>query len=218
MKISVLGDSHCRVFSNTNVFTPFFLGPGSKFNLIQNSKGIKTKLKGLLKEIGKKYDYNMLIFGEPSCRYQVNNDHYIYSKNFERYDVVNEEHLKIMVDRYEDIITTFKDYNLIVCAPISVYAQSIKFSNIFSSKIKKICEKNNIQFIDIKNEIINDDGFVDEDYKSDPIHASQKVLKFIEKSLNEIDINIKIEIIKSESFKEIKNKYKFNQKFNCYVY
>jgi hypothetical protein len=217
ISISVIGDSHCRVFSNTNTFTPFFLGPGSTFNLIQNHKGIKEKLDYLLNEIKDEFDFNMLIFGEPSCRYQINEDHHIHKKDFGNYNIVNKSYLKLITEKYKDIILTYKDYNLIVCAPITVYEQSMKFSMLFSNEIKKICQENDVHFIDIKQHIVKD-GKVYSKYKSDPIHSSQLVLKYVESELGKINIKTPITIYENERFEEIRGKYIYNKKFKCYVY
>lgn len=218
LKISVIGDSHSRVFSNTNIFTPFFIGPGSKFNLIQNPKGIKSRVKNILKQIHKEFDYNMLIIGEPSCRYQVNNDHYIYQKDFKNFNVINEKYLKQIYDSYTDIIMDNKEYNLIICAPISVYKQSISFSKKFSDMIGEFCIGHNILYFDVKNYIVDVNNDVNDDLKSDPIHSSQNILPFINQCFTDINIDVKIETNKSESFDKIKNKFKYNKKFNCYVY
>ena len=57
MKISVIGDSHTRIFSNNNIFTPFFFGPGSSYNLIHNPIGIKKKIRHTITTIKKEFDY-----------------------------------------------------------------------------------------------------------------------------------------------------------------
>jgi len=217
-KISVIGDSHSRIFSKTNVFDPYFLGPGSKFNLIQNPKGIKQKVSQILSKIGKDYDYNMLIFGEPSCRYQVDNDHHIYKRNFSRLDVVKEDTLNMIVERYTEIILENKEHNLIICAPISIYKPSINFSFKFSNAIRELCNEENITFIDIKKHIVDSNLNIDSRFKSDQIHSSRAVLPFVATELkNYFKIDLKIDEYLG-TVRDLKNEFNYNERFGCYVY
>ena len=85
IKIAVLGDSHCRVFTNTNIFSSFFLGPGSSFNLVHKDKDISDKLNYILPIIKDDYDYHILLFGESSSRYQVNYDYHIHKKKITKW-------------------------------------------------------------------------------------------------------------------------------------
>jgi len=218
MKISVIGDSHSRIFSNTNIFTPFFLGPGSQYNLIQNPGGVEYRVKKILDKIGGNFDYNMLVLGEPSCRYQIINDHYIYQKKYPFFEKVNETHLKNMFETYTNVILNSDKHNLIICAPISVYKQSIYFSKIFSLQMKEFCKEKGILFIDVKKYIIDENNNIEERYLSDPIHASQDILPSIEKCFKDIHLPITLTLQKKESFGMIKSNYKFDKRFGCYVY
>ena len=56
-KIAVIGDSHSRVFSNTPSFAPFFLGPGSDFNLVEYHSKISKSTRSLLPKIPKLFGF-----------------------------------------------------------------------------------------------------------------------------------------------------------------
>lgn len=224
MKIAVIGDSHSRVFSHTNVFTPFFLGSGSGFNLCEPHRfdRLKTTFKKLVPEILQyNFDYIMLLFGEPGCRYQLKKDHLIHKKlTVESIELtVDTSMLKFSYFNYLEILKFSKSLigdKLIVCSPISVFKPSLKYSLLFSDRLNKYCSKEDIKYIDVKKYIVKN-GEVDDKYKVDPVHANQSILQFFETMLDEIgikevDLNLNIE----EGFWEIKDRYSFNERFGCY--
>lgn len=218
-RIAVIGDSHSRVFSNTPSFAPFFLGPGSDFNLVEYPTKISKATRSLLPKIEDKFDHVMLLFGEPSCRWQVDKDHYIHKRGkvFKDIDRVNENVLKRITEDYWDLISSLQPREkIIVCAPLSVYSPSLKFSGRFSENIKELCQNNNVKFIDPKNYFVDEKYQVIEKYKADPVHSSQEILPFIKKSLEEIGVPVNVEVGKIKGLVEIRDQFEFDQRFGCY--
>lgn len=219
MNISVLGDSHSRVFSNANVFTSFFLGPGMTFNLIEKTDNIKKGLRHILPLIKNEFNYHMLIFGEPSSRYQIKKDFYIHKTNFKDINRLDEKILKESTEKYKEVINICNELigeKLIICAPIVVYNPALLFSEKFNEIIKDYCVDKQINFIDISDKIVKDYS-VEKKYKSDPIHASSEIIPFIIEKLKEKNININSDIEKKYGFKELKSKFIYNKKFKTYL-
>ena len=218
INVSVLGDSHSRLFSNSKSFTPFFLGPGSSFNLIEHGNRIEEKVDGVLSSISTNFDLNMLIFGEPTCRFQIEKNHYVYRKKNVPFGIINERILEKSFYTYKNIILTHKSKNVCVCAPISVYPQSMSFSIKLSEMLKQLCCDNNLPFIDPKQRILDDFGEFPEHLKSDPIHANQNILSYVKKEFAGIGFDVDVTLSEVKSFSDIKQQFSYNERFGCYVY
>lgn len=110
--IIIFGDSHTRSYTNHKNIFPFFLGQGKEFNLFKyNIKKIENKIDSFFC----KYHYNYsktlfcLNFGEPNCRYLLNNDWHIFSKielkQWNEIPIVNKNNeIFDLIENYKHII------------------------------------------------------------------------------------------------------------------
>ena len=110
--IIIFGDSHTRSYTNRKNIFPFFFGPGKEYNLfLQNINNIEKKIESFFSKYPNNYSKTLfcLNFGEPNCRYLLNNDWQIFSnikiKQWKEIQIVNKNNeILCLVENYEKII------------------------------------------------------------------------------------------------------------------
>lgn len=193
--IYVLGDSHAYSFTHPK-FKIYCLGPVTAFNLNNNNSSTKGKLK-LLKTLKKipKNNLVILVFGEIDCRLHIYNN---YLKNNKK--ITLNKLIQNTIDNYEKVLkkvqNTHKNLAVFNVVPAGeqpniynypFYGTREQRQNIakkFNSKLKKICKKNHIIFIDIFNQLSTPKGNRLEYLKLDRIHYSAKISNIIFNFLN----------------------------------
>ena len=233
MKIFIFGDSHTRSFMNRKNIYPFFLGPGKEFN-INNDKynNIIVNINKFFfkyKEEISKDSLFFLYFGEPNCRYLVDNNYHPFKINISLWKNYKSDYKKLkwlddLINNYDKVINTIKRYteNYFIITPTTGFYPSFFYMNYFNKLLK---EKYKMKIINIYDKIINEDGLVDGYYlndnyykqgsKSDPIHLNNNISElFLDILKNRNLINDKKIYIKKE---ELDKRFTKNERFNTYI-
>jgi hypothetical protein len=231
--IIIFGDSHTRSYINHKNIFPFFIGPGKEFNLFKhNIQNIKKKIDSFFCRYH--YDYSKTLFclnfGEPNCRYLLNNDWYLFKnielKLWKEIPIVNKNNeIFNLIENYEDIIKLLKKHtnNIVIITPTTAFFPSYNYMTYFNSILKN---KYGDMVIDIYNEIAHPSIYdikkydkieckksLYNDIEYDPIHLNNNIADIF------IDILNRKQIL-SQKFYTVINKsfeFKVNSKFNCNI-
>tara|TARA_B100000900_G_scaffold412425_1_gene434179 strand:+ start:348 stop:1058 length:711 start_codon:yes stop_codon:yes gene_type:complete len=232
--IVIFGDSHTRSYANYKNIFPFFLGPGTEFNLFKhNIQKIESKIESFFC----KYHYNYsktlfcLNFGEPNCRYLLNNDWQIFSKiklkQWKEIPIDNKNaEINYLIQNYEHIINMLRKYtnNIAIITPTTAFFPSYNYMTYFNTILKN---KYDDMIIDIYNEIAQPSLFdikkydkieckkslLNNDIDYDPIHLNNNIVDIF------IDILNRKQIL-SQKFYTVVNeslKFKVNSTFNSNI-
>jgi hypothetical protein len=198
--IFVFGNSHAHVFTNTHPatfgmgnknerFTSFSLGPTIAYNFFEHH--YPTMLNWIEQlNINKENDYIVLAIGEVDCRWHLPYQASIQGKT-------NEVIVSECIDRYFRVYLDLKNkgYNIIGWgghpSTISghnddqnepVFGDCLsrnKISLLWNNLLKENCKKNNIDFISIIEDLIDEDGLTRMEYFSDYCHLSYAMVEEI---------------------------------------
>ena len=206
--IICLGDSHSSVFSQEEKiisqwpkkdfkifsnFKPIRIGPATAYNL---EKKVKLLNKILNKTFYFNGDYVLFCFGEVDIR-----AHLIKQSKLQNLDL--EYLIKECVDRYVAAIKKVRPIRPIkkaIFAPIASWSNdkpydgpsfgtNLERNNVtktFNNYLNQMCKKNDIIFISIFEDMLNDDGTTNSKYLDDfgtGIHLSQQSMPLILKKL-----------------------------------
>lgn len=201
-KINIIGDSHSIFFSGKNIGIPdcsfhdinfynnsdfkiFHIGPVLAYSLNKTntkSKGLE-KVQYLLKNgYITKNSVILCCFGEIDIRVHV-------LRQAERQNKMPEEIIDGIIENYLDFLLKLKQSN-IVCVWGPVATQSDRMNNpeypiygsmenrnkatkYFNEKLKKVCSENQIGFLSIFNELIDENFRTKYEYYCDEVHLSQ---------------------------------------------
>lgn len=228
MKLIIFGDSHTRSFMNVKNIYPFFLGPGQRFNLNNNKynniiNSINTFFRKYKDQISNN-DLYFLYFGEPNCRFLVDNNYYPFLKDIKLWKNYkkNEKKLKeinIFINNYDKIINTIKKYtkNYFIITPTTGFYPSLIYLNYFNNILK---EKYKMKIINIYSELVNENGLVDsyylnKDYKKDPIHLNNNICLLFLNTLKKKNL-INTTKIYTSDYEQNTNFIK-HDRFNTYI-
>tara|TARA_B100001057_G_scaffold260470_3_gene260665 strand:+ start:2080 stop:2721 length:642 start_codon:yes stop_codon:yes gene_type:complete len=206
--IICLGDSHSSVFSQEekivsqwpkkdyklfSTFKPIRIGPATAYNL---EKKVKLLNKILNMTLYFSKDYVMFCFGEVDIR-----AHLIKQSKLQNIDI--ELIVKECVNRYISTImkvTPYRPINKAIFAPIASWTEEKPYdgpsfgtnrernntTKIFNKHLEKACIENDLIFISIFDDMLNEDGSTNPIYLDDfgtGIHLSQKSMPLIIKKL-----------------------------------
>ena len=178
MKIFIFGDSHTRSFMNRKNIYPFYLGSGKEFNInndkynniIDNINKFFFKYK---EEISKDSLF-FLYFGEPNCRYLVDNNYTPFEKNISLWKNYESDYKKLkclddLINNYDKVVNTIKKYteNYFIITPTTGFYPSFFYMDYFNKHLK---EKYKMKIINIYDKVINEDGLVDGYYLNKNFH------------------------------------------------
>lgn len=215
--IHCFGDSHAAVFSgfgtkeNRKVDTyvniiPYFIGyvcrnESNEPILAYNFHKAYIPIRNVM--IGNNIqpeDKLMFCFGEIDCRVHLQKQSEIQNRSIE--DVARE-----CAERYMNNILRFKEYNkkLLIFAPIaSTSYESVTFpkygscrernkvTRIFNNELKKLSDDNDIIFVSIFDNLVNEHDVTKMDeYYQDDIHLSQTAMPFIMDKMRNLGVIIK---------------------------
>ena len=223
----IFGDSHTRSFMNINNIIPFFLGPGKSYNLDNTKyKNIINKIELFFvkyKNININNDFFFLYFGEPNCRYLVNNNYHPFKINIKKWHTYEENKKKLIkIDKlilnYEKIINVIQKYtnNYFIITPTTGFFSSFYYLNYFNKLLKT---KFNNKVINLYNNIFINNKinklYLNDNLQFDPIHLNKNISKlFIEILINKNIINNKNLYYNSE---KINKNFTKHSKFNTYI-
>lgn len=202
--IHCIGDSHSAVFSGKEEMQPiwpersddkldFFrsyrIGPATAFQL---SNKIPTINHIVNTQIDKDKDHIMFCFGEVDIRA------HLIKQSLLNGTTITEEVIKC-IDNYSSAILHYKNlgYNVIVWGPIASWHENKPYNGpsfgsnlerniatkIFNEEVKKFCDKNDIIFLTIFYDMVNEnletiEHFLD-DWDGSHIHLSQRSMELI---------------------------------------
>ena len=199
--IFVFGNSHAHVFTDTHPatfgmgnknerFTSLSLGPTIAYNFYEHHYPTMLNWIGHL-NINKEKDFIILAIGEVDCRWHLPYQAHIQNKT-------NEEIVKECIDRYFSVYLGLKErgYNIIGWGghPSTtsghnedqnepIFGDCLtrnKISLLWNNLLKEKCEKNNIPFVSIIEDLIDENGLTKMEYFSDYCHLnSNKVINII---------------------------------------
>lgn len=232
--IIIFGDSHTRSYKNKKNIFPFFLGAGKEYNLFKhNIQKIEKKIDSFFSKYPNNYSQTLfcLNFGEPNCRYLLNNDWQIFSKiklkQWNEIPIVNKNNeIFNLIENYEDIINVLMKYtnNIVIITPTTAFFPSYNYMTYFNSLLKN---KYGDKVIDIYNEIAQPSLFdikkyekivckkslLNNDIEYDPIHLNNNIVDIF------IDILNKKHILSQKFYTEVNESFifKVNSKFNTNI-
>ena len=172
-KILIIGDSHTRSFAFRKNITPVFLGPGQKINLEKkNIRKIEKKLN-YLKKIFDEVEYEKYLFlGEPNIRYQLGYGWYPHTLE----NINSKIDTGYLEECAERLISLSLKFNSNIITPVSGYLQNLEGLSYFANYLKK---QNLVNVIDIFSKTLIGKNikqkYLNENYKSDPIHLNLKI-------------------------------------------
>jgi hypothetical protein len=87
----------------------------------------------------------------------------------------------------EEEFNNFKNsYNYLASAE-----ERVRISQDFNDKLKKFCEDAGYRYIDIYSLVVNDEGFIKDEFVADEIHVNGKIMPFVkEKLINDFHVKI----------------------------
>ena len=191
--IFVFGNSHSHVFTDThpatfgigkenNFFTSLSLGPTIAYNFFEHHYSTMLNWIGQL-NINKENDYIVLAIGEVDCRWHLPYQASIQGKT-------NQEVVTECIDRYFRVYLDLKQRGYKVIGwgghPSTtsghnedqnepVFGDCLtrnKISLLWNNLLKERCEQNDIPFISIIEELIDDNGMTKMEYFSDYCHLN----------------------------------------------
>lgn len=201
-KINVIGDSHCVFFSDKNIGIPdwsfhginffsgknynvFHIGPVLAYNLNKtgtHSRGNEKVTYLLQKNYIKKNAVILCCFGEIDIRVHV-------LKQAEQQNKTPENIMDGIIKNYLDFLLKLKQTNIVyVWGPIAsqsdrmnnpeypIYGsmeQRNKATKYFNEKLKEVCTENQIGFLSVFNDLIDDNFRTKYEYYCDEVHLSQ---------------------------------------------
>lgn len=205
--IHCIGDSHSAVFSGEEKMQdiwpmpaantiPFFssyrIGPATAFQLA-NKKEI---IDSIISKVYKNGDHVMFCFGEVDIRAHLIKQS--QQQNRDILEIVNE-----CVERYFNVILEYKNrgVSVLVWGPIASWNNKKPYTGgpsfgtdlernhvtkLFNEKLKEYCSQNEIKFVTLFYDMLNEDGTTNETYLDDwegsHMHLSQRAMpKIIEK-------------------------------------
>lgn len=187
-KIHIIGDSHVFSLVQKNACI-HYIGAATAHNLIKKDSLNKSnekihKLLGKIKTSNQKL--LILVFGEIDCRLHI---YYQYKKQASKTTI--EKLISQTIQNYGEFILELKqdNFNLAVfnAVPQGEQPNLYKFPNYASRKIrclitvefnrqlKKWCKQHKIYFIDVFNELSDNDGHRKKIYKLDRVHFNTKL-------------------------------------------
>ena len=192
MTTFVIGDSHTRMFEklpNVIIIKPD--PPPTMYGLInENSKSqCRKKIFDTVNKMDKLSDKLILVVGEIDARIHIFNKH--MTEPFLHPSISSiDAYIKKTIARYEIVLKELIEKEVIfyVCGIPPAGRQENVFNmeyyahgdirtaiyEIFHKELKKMCEKNMYNFIDIYTPFVEKNGFIKDEFKEDDIHLNYR--------------------------------------------
>jgi hypothetical protein len=223
--IYVIGDSHTRSFAFNDNFIPLFLGQGKEINFTSDENLIKIKQasSNLITHFDDK-DFLILFIGEPDTRFYLNAGWYPWD-NLELVNTKNHiENIEKSISRYHEYISFIKQKFNDKIFVLNVIPSNRLLQNIivdeYNKQLKKICDLEQINFLEVNNSIYTDDMHeaIKEEYISDHVHLNNKLQLLVQEKLKDFEIDLPDNFDSSIKWdnSEIQKKFYFDEKFGCY--
>jgi len=193
--IHVIGDSHTNKFRYKLLFIVHHLGAATAFNLgePQSTSNSNRKLFKILKKIKSERISVLLVFGEIDCRV------HIYNQYQKKNNVPITDLIDIAVEKYCDVLGHLSKrrfnffihgippatkqgnyYNYPTYAEPDVHKVIYK---AFNERLKRKCEENNFNYIDIYPYVSDENGFIADKYNADDVHLTKNTVEFFKEIL-----------------------------------
>lgn len=180
-KICVIGDSHHISFTGIGIFVCHHLGPKLAYNIHNQNSQIQTIIKS------EQANDIIFCFGEIDCRYHIYNIH--KKQNIPLIDVIEN-----VVDRYTlyisqlnditkyivNIVPTGTQTNIYNIEFFSDIEQRTQITLEFNCKLKEYCQLRNIIFLDVYDQLIDENGYKLKKLVTDDVHITNEFGKLIQ--------------------------------------
>ena len=175
-KILVIGDSHVRAFSYNNHFIPLFIGPAAFNNFLtaETANHLKQKIAGLLSRVRDNHPKVLLLFSgdvEHTARKSAGysgHEAQIIKESSSRYCEV-----------FGELTEQFHGVEIIISATLpgskTIYKQ---YQDLYNDHLRTFCQKANVKFLDVNDEISDEIGLLKYPYKADFAHISYRATRF----------------------------------------
>lgn len=198
--IHVIGDSHSLAFQHES-FIIHHIGPATSYKLNSSTSTTKSKEKiyKIIQEISRDKNATILfIFGEIDCRIHIN-------KASKKFGISLEKSIENTVKEYEKFLQQMKkDFpkNTILVLNVLPAGEEKNIYKVkyypsrklhmqivrkFNNSLDKFCKKEKIFFINVFDQLLDENDKRVKAYTFDAIHYNKKILPFI---VNEINIRL----------------------------
>lgn len=171
----VLGDSHARAFSYSDLFIPISIGPGyhSCFYTEDKAKLTESKLRVHLNLINNQYKV-LIVLGEPDIRHTLEN---------EKSEDAIENTLKKAANRYAHIINQIgNDYNHSLSVLSTVPTERLehnKWAKYYNEILRQKLDTAKVKYVDIWPQTLSTEGKVQTKFMADHIHLNPQIVPFV---------------------------------------
>lgn len=193
--IHIIGDSHTLAFQDCSLKV-HYLGAVTAYNLVYENSSTRGR-EQLFRIINslKQGEIVMLVFGEIDSRIHIYNQ---YIKNNKKVSI--EKLIDNVVKNYSQVIEEIIKkklkiavYNIVPPGPqgniynyphYAKWEDRLKITRIMNNKLKTYCRKNGILFIDIFDQVINNENISENNFRLnkyifDDVHLNEKVTKLV---------------------------------------
>ena len=108
-------------------------------------------------------------------------------------DLLNQVEISEIIDNYKEILIAVKSNKLIEnCFAISLYpigeSRNLdkEYIDIFNKKLKLNCKQMGCNYIDVFQHLINQKGYLDDQYSNDGLHLNDKGQNILAESINNV--------------------------------
>ena len=197
--IYVIGDSHVGLFLRQRPFIVHWLGPATAHNLKQKQSTLKAnaRLLRIIDRVLRKGDTVIMVFGEIDCRIHIYNQYMEHGKE---------------VPMHEFIVATVSNYGVVLdqlaARGVDFYVYSVmpaaREGNIFgvpnypppearciinrdfNASLRSLCEERGYRFMDVYSCIVDQQGFICDEFTKDGVHATPSVMRFVRDELERV--------------------------------
>lgn len=200
--IHVFGDSHSLLFQH-ELFTIHHMGPATAFKLSANKSttNAKQKINNSLKEFPvDKKNYFLFVFGEIDCRIHINKASKIkkisitqaISQTVRAYGEFLIETKKIFprsIIMVLNVLPSGEQENIYDVKHYPSRDLHLEIVKKFNKELKIFCEKHDLVFLEVFDELLDKKGERIKEYVFDSVHYNKKILPFIIRELKRRGIN-----------------------------
>lgn len=222
--ILVIGDSHTRVFSDSTMFFPVFVGAGKEFNLLNDNSTLSILEKSIKIIKNSKHKNVLLNFGEPDTRYFLGKGWYPWKDNQVSYNIDLKNSITTSVDNYLFLVKRLenifrnKDFYITEVNPSPRSDQNqliIKYNKALNLKLSNY---QIIKSFDYFYDDVNDIPYEMYISPEDPVHLNSRIIDFYSKFFSS-KLNLKLSDLNNtgSDANDVRHKFEYNKKFGCFI-
>jgi lysophospholipase L1-like esterase len=194
--VFVVGDSHANVFRWNKPYIVFNVGSATAYQLKnpKNSTNSNAKLFRVLKVVARSRDTLLLVFGEVDCRMHIYDQYmrngatkpisFYIDRTISNYgyvlDRIFQMDIRFHVHGVPPAATEENIYGIEYYPPPEMRS---KINCMFNKELRNYCATNGYSYIDIYSKVVDEYGFIGEQYRGDEVHLNTSALQFIEEEM-----------------------------------